>query len=153
MEISIKNATKSDLKKILSIQHSAFKDVAKFYKVREQDLPPLCETLQDLDSQFQDHIILKALADDRIIGTVRGKMKQDGFWIERLAVHPEYQNSGIGKSLMLHIENQAQTTTFKLFTGSKDPKTIHLYESLGYKTYESRKESEKITLIFMKKHI
>jgi ribosomal protein S18 acetylase RimI-like enzyme len=55
-------------------------------------------------NQFKDHIILKAVSNDKIIGTVRAHEKGGTCYIGRLAIHPDLQNQGIGTALMKEIE-------------------------------------------------
>lgn len=55
--------------------------------------------------------------------------------IHRLCVHPDFQNRGIARKTMEHIENQAEALGAKclrLDVFSKNPFSLRLYEHAGY---------------------
>lgn len=91
------------------------------------------QTMEEFVKQFEDHRVLKAVDDTTIIGSVRAKEQDGTCYIEKLMVHPNYQNQGIGRQLMHSIEGLYPNCRYELFTGSKSEKNIRLYEKLGYK--------------------
>ena len=66
-------ADKSDLKTILELQYLAYQSEADLFGTR--DIPPLKQTLEEVVDEFNTGIILKLLADNRMIGSVRAKEK------------------------------------------------------------------------------
>lgn len=55
--------------------------------------------------------------------------------VHRLCVHPNYQNQGIARSTMLHIEQQAKllgASSIRLDAFTLNPYALRLYEKLGY---------------------
>ncbi|MGO9612047.1 MAG: GNAT family N-acetyltransferase [Dissulfurispiraceae bacterium] len=151
MNLKIIKAEIKDAEEILKIQKLAYQIEAKRYN--NCDIPPLKQTLEELEKQFGDHIILKAVADDKIIGTVRAFAKNGTCFIGRLAVHPSIQNQGIGTALMKEIENHYNTKRYELFVGSKSDNNIHLYEKLGYSIYQKiQHECENIEIFYMEKN-
>jgi ribosomal protein S18 acetylase RimI-like enzyme len=128
--MNIQHASQNDLAEILALQKLAYQENAVRYN--DPCIPPLMQTLNDLTEEARSYIFLKAVAEDTIIGSVRG-CKHDGYAvIERLFVHPEYQNRGVGRKLMAAIEQELDTPVFRLFTGHLDDKNISLYYKLGY---------------------
>jgi GNAT superfamily N-acetyltransferase len=71
---------------------------------------------------------------------------QNGCWqgnasgysvIHRLCVDPKYQNRGLAKTIMMHIEqvlHAANCESVRLDAFSRNPYALRLYTALGYKT-------------------
>lgn len=98
-------------------------------------------------------LFLKAVENDRIVGSIRAYKKQDTCFVEKLIVEPEYQNRGIGKKLMQEVENYFPAAhRYELFTGNKSERNIHLYESLGYRIFKNEPINDELALVFMEKH-
>lgn len=150
MKFKIEKANISDSLEILELQKLAYQVEAELYN--NYDIPPLKQTLAELKSQFQDHVILKAISDNKIIGTVRAYQKNDVCYIGRLAVDPKMQNQGVGTALMHEIESKYNPHKYELFTGYKSKKNIQLYKKLDYKILKiDTKECGTTELIYMEK--
>lgn len=68
----------------------------------------------------------------------------------KLIVHPDYQNKGIGKALMIEIEKKFMTCSkYHLFTGEITSNTLYLYIKLGYK--EISRTCDSLCMIIMEK--
>ena len=140
-----------DAREILQLQKWAYQSEAAIYD--DYSLPPLVQSLEEIHAQFRDHLFLKAVEDGVIIGSVRAKMKDGVCHIGRLIVHPNYQNQGIGTSLMHAIEAQfPDAICFELFTGDRSQKNLHLYDKLGYHPFRRERQTDKVELIFRKKN-
>ena len=148
--MKILKAYVNDLPEILALQKSAYQENAIRYN--DPNIPPLQQTLNELNIEIERKIFLKAVIDDIIVGSVRGAKKDDHAFIEKLIVHPDYQNQGIGRKLMLAIENEFDTSVFRLFTGHLDAKNISLYSKLGYVIYgEQEHVTPELCFIHMEK--
>jgi len=146
----ILDASTLDAAAIWEIQRLAFHQQAILYN--DFKLPPLVQTLEELTQDFELHTFLKAINEKKIIGSVRGKAEGTTCHISRLMVHPDYQDKGIGKMLMLAIEEKfGDAQRFELFTGHKSGKNLALYVKLGYCEYKRIRQSSKVTLICMEK--
>ena len=80
------------------------------------------------------HVLLAELGNE-IIGTITGFEEHKSMRICSLAVHPDYQNRGVARQLMEHIETIARKKGCnKLFlcTAWSMKEAIRLYEKLGY---------------------
>ena len=67
-------------------------------------------------------------------------------------VHPDYQKQGIGKKLMMGLEEYFPSCDrFDLYTGSESSGNIRLYESLGYQQYRIEMIRENIEFVFLEK--
>ena len=63
-------------------------------------------------------------------------MKNDTCFICRVVVHPEFQNRGIGSTLMKAIEDRfPDIGRFELYTSGKSVRNLHFYHRLGYQTF------------------
>ncbi|MDP4180359.1 MAG: GNAT family N-acetyltransferase [Bacillota bacterium] len=96
---------------------------------------PLTQTLEELFEEAKNSTILKAVVENKMVGSVRAFEKDGSCFIGRLIVHPDYQNSGIGRKLMADIENNFGCIRFELFTGHLDKKNLAFYDKLYKKHY------------------
>lgn len=147
----IHKATRKDLPDILNLQKIAFEEVALL--LDNYNLPPLQQTLEELNKEFEISVVLKYLSEDnKIVGSVRAFVDVDNVChVGKLVVDPAYQNQGIGKMLLNEIEKEFPSCRkFSLFTGEITPNTRHLYENQGYHIVD-RKEADGVSMLFMEK--
>ena len=64
--------------------------------------------------EFRVCVVLKAVMDGKIIGSVRAYENSGDVYIGKLMVQPGYQNKGIGKRLLQAIENEFEGKRFEL---------------------------------------
>lgn len=146
----ILRAEKSDLKQILELQYLAYESEAKL--LNNYNIQPLKETLEEIEQEYQNGIILKALHDKgSIIGSVRGHVEGDTMLVGKLIVHPEYQKNGIGTQLLSELENICPQPRYELFTSNKSIKNIRLYERAGYVKFKEKDISSDLRLIYLEK--
>ncbi len=129
----IELATIDDLEEILSLQKRCFESEAVKYK--DEDLPPLKQTLEEIHKQFNDNVLFLKYSDsDKIIGSVRAYIDDKNIChIGRLFVDPGHQKKGIGKLLMMELEQiYADCYAYRIFTGHLSHHVIRLYTKLGY---------------------
>lgn len=144
-------AHRQDLSTILALQKLAYHSEGQRYD--DFTIPPLTQTLDEIQADFAQVVFLKAVIEDRIVGSVRGYEKDSTCYIGRIIVHPEFQNQGIGTQLIQAIEQHfAHVTRFELFTGHKSENALHLYQKLGYQEFK-RKELQTHTLVFLEKTV
>ena len=150
--MEIKTAIIEDAAAILVLQRLAYQSEAAIYD--DFTIPPLTETLEDLKSRFHDRHFLKAIEDERIVGSVRAFQDGVGCHVERLIVHPDYRRRGIGTALLNMIETCFPAARrFELFTGHKSESNIRLYERIGYRAFRQERANEKVSLVFMEKTV
>ncbi|MGA2034974.1 MAG: GNAT family N-acetyltransferase [Thermoguttaceae bacterium] len=143
-------ASIDDSAAVLDLQKLAYQSEASIYN--DFGLPPLTETLEDFRSQFSSRVVLKAVDQGRIIGSVRAYEDEKTCYIGRLIVHPDYQRQGIGTQLMNQIEASfGAAERFELFTGHRSANAIRLYERLGYKVFSQEPVHDRLTLVFLEK--
>ncbi len=148
--ILIEPAVLDDAPVILDLQRLAYQSEAALYN--DYTIPPLTQLLEDMKDDFCRQIILKAMLDGRIVGSVRGYIADGTCHIGRLIVHPAFQNKGIGTRLMHAIEQCfTQGRRYELFTGDSSERNLYLYQKLGYQLIRREKATEKVTHVFLEK--
>jgi len=151
-KVLIKKACFNDLEEILKLQKLAYISEAEIHE--NYSIKPLKQTLKEVQEDFKKGLILKAMDEsNKIIGSVRSCKINNIVSIEKLMVHPHYQNKGLGRKLLETIENYYPNENFELFTSHKSEKNLYLYEKLGYKEYKHEKISEDFYFIHLKKEL
>ena len=148
--ISIEIARREDLAEILELQKLAYLSEA----VLNDDLaiPPLVQTLEQIEQEFAGRVFLKALQAGELTGSVRANLENGTCHIGRLIVHPKRQNLGIGSKLMNAVEAHfAGARRYELFTSEHSLRNLYLYQKLGYRIFRQEKLSEKVNLLYLEK--
>jgi ribosomal protein S18 acetylase RimI-like enzyme len=148
--VTITRASRDDAAQILVLQRLAYQSEARLYQ--DSSLPPLTQSLDSLLDEFTGSVVLKALADERLVGSVRARGRGEICEIGRLIVGPEFQRQGIGSSLLRSIEACFPTTqTYELFTGTRSESNIRLYRRYGYVIARTRALSSSVSLVYLRK--
>ena len=148
--MNIEIAEREDLQDILDLQYLAYQSEARLFN--NMDIPPLKQTLEDVQNEYKKGVFLKALDEKgKIIGSVRGYLEDGTVYIGKSVVHPQDQGKGIGTKLLLSIEREFPGYRYELFTSSLSINNLRLYESIGYKEYERKKVNEMLTFVYLEK--
>ena len=148
---TIARATLSDAEEILLLQKLSYKSEADLY--HDDAIPPMIQALKDIQRDFERQTFLKAIVNETIVGSVRAFAQDKTCYIGRLAVHPDFQNQGIGTQLMNAIEDTFKICKrYELFTGYKSEKNITLYQKLGYKIFKTEKLDNSVSLVYLEKY-
>ena len=143
-------ADKGDLSEILDLQYLAYQSEARLFD--NEDIPPLKQTLADVENEYQRGIILKALdGDETIVGSVRAFCANGTVYIGKLMVHPSKQGQGIGTQLLIEMEKQYPKQRYELFTSTRSEKNIALYKKLGYTIFDEKQVTEELRFVYMEK--
>ena len=143
-------ATPADAAAILELQRLCYRSEAEIYG--ELHLPPLLQTVEELRAEIESMVVLKAVEDNRVIGSVRGRETGGTCHVGRLMVHPCRQDQGIGRLLMAGIEAHFPLADrFELFTGDRSEKNLSLYAKLGYREFDRQVQTEKVMLVYLRK--
>ncbi|HEX2068086.1 MAG TPA: hypothetical protein VHF08_05255 [Nitrososphaeraceae archaeon] len=86
--MKISRAVLEDAKTILQLQKRAYLSEAKIYN--DYGIPPLTQTLEEINQDFLQQVFLKAVEDGDIIGSVRAYLDKGTVFIGRLIVEPEH---------------------------------------------------------------
>lgn len=150
--MNIKKAKRSDLDKILTLQHLAYQSEAKL--LNNYSIQPLTQTLEEVEREFETGTFYQVVNEkEELIGSVRGFVDKETLYIGKLIVHPEYQGRGIGTALLKEIEADNSGLRQELFTSDKSLKNIRLYERIGFVQFKTKPLTEDLNLIFMEKQL
>ena len=146
MIVKYRKAEPNDIEEICSIVHAAV-------DIMERDNIFQWDDLQPAKGDFQEDIKKSQLFVGLVNGQIaviytlnqecdkeyengKWKYKDEPFYIvHRLCVNPTFQNKGIAKSTLLHIEKQLNEIgihVIRLDVFSNNPLALRLYNSLGY---------------------
>ncbi len=146
----IEQAQISDAPQILALQKLAYLSEAEI--TQDYTIPPLTQTLEEIEREFQTRTVLKTTLDGKIIGSVRAYLQEGTCHIGRLIVHPDFQNQGIGAKLLRKIEEHfAQAERYELFTGEQSERNLYFYQKWDYRIFRKEKLTDKVTLVFLEK--
>ena len=148
--MDIVRADNTDLREILELQYLAYQSEAALFG--SKDIPPLKETLSELEDEFDKGIILKMVDDNgKIIGSVRSRSDEKTVYVGKLMVHPDQQKKGYGKKLLRELEGYYPNKRFELFTSTRSLDNIRLYENMGYKKFKEEKVTDELVFAYMEK--
>ena len=148
----ITDAVRDDLAEILQLQYLAYQSEAALFGT--QDIPPLKQTLEELQGEFENGLILKLVGENgKIIGSVRASEKDGTVFISKLMVHPEYRRKGFGKRLLKEIESRFPNRWYELFTSTKSVDNIRLYRSLGYCKFREKSVNKDLRFVYLQKAV
>lgn len=146
----IEQAFLEDAPAVLALQKIAYTSEAEIYG--DYTIPPLTQTLEEMEADMEYQLVLKASIDARIIGSVRGYAEGGSCFIGRLIVQPAFQNRGIGSQLMEEIETRfGHAERFELFTGHKSTRNLRFYEKRGYREFRRVAITGSLTLVYLEK--
>jgi ribosomal protein S18 acetylase RimI-like enzyme len=147
---AIVDALPGDAEAILALQKIAYEREARRY--HDWTIPPMVETLDSVREQIARHVVLKAVVDGRLAGSVRGVVTDGVCEVCRLSVDPALQRRGIGSALLVAIEARcADAQAFELFTGNHSVENLRLYERHGYQHARTKVLSPAVSLVFLRK--
>lgn len=108
----------ADAEAILALQKLAYASEARLYD--DWSIPPLTQSLTSLIAEFDASLVMKAMLENRLVGSVRAKVVGTTCQLARLVVDPVHQGQGIGSRLLREAEALHPTVArYELFTGSR----------------------------------
>lgn len=153
---TITRAALADAADVLTLQRLAYGSEQALYPA--SPVPPLSQTLPELEAEIVDEIVLKATkASDptgRIVGSVRARRAGNACLIGRLIVHPDAQGQGLGTRLMAAIEASfPDVARFEVFTGHRSARNLALYARVGYREAGRKPVTPELTLVTLEKAV
>lgn len=99
----IRLASEAEIPEIQAITKISFQKYIKNAGIESTEA--LNETYEDIKHDLKDKLVFVAFINDVPAGSVRIKVNGDGTaYLSRFGVSPEFQNHGVGKSLMSVVD-------------------------------------------------
>ena len=149
MDIDVARITPEDAGEVLTIQRAAFVSEALIYGTA--DMPPLTQTLDEVRAELAEAKGWVARVGPRLVGAIRVRETADLLLIGRIAIAPDLQGEGIGRTLLEAAERDSRAPEAELFTGSLSEANLRLYESRGYRVTETVDQGDGTSQVFMRK--
>ncbi|WP_102192359.1 GNAT family N-acetyltransferase [Microbacterium aurantiacum] len=147
--IEINEISPEDAGEVLTLQRAAFVSEAIIYG--SPDIPPLTQTLEELEAELRAGAGLTARIGCRLVGAIRYQQDGDMLLIGRIAIAPDMQGEGIGTALLEAAEAASTASVSELFTGSLSTANIRLYESCGYRESDRVADGDGTEQVFLRK--
>lgn len=142
---------------ILKAKKEDERDIFKLQKlVYEQEsdkfgLSPLRQSLAEIHVDFQKCTVLKAIENDKIVGSVRAYLSNGAAHIEKLFVHPDKKGIGIENELLRQIEKCFKVQRYDVSVVDKDKSDLKVYQQAGYKIYSAKDISDDVMVVYLEK--
>lgn len=141
--ISIRSAIADDVKKIIQFDINTLENAKYFHMTSDEVVHPSEEQWQKRIVKFQEDsgsLILIAEFDNQLIGKLEFRSGQKKATLHSayfdMAVHPDFQNQGIGAVLLNSLIDWAKThptiEVIKLDVAEENSPAIALYKKLGF---------------------
>lgn len=150
-EVDIRAIGDDDAGEVLTVQRAAFVSEAAIYG--SVDMPPLTQTLAELEAELRSESGLVARIDGRLVGAIRFVERDDMLLIGRIAIAPDMQGEGIGRMLLEAAEKSSSADVAELFTGSLSEANLRLYEACGYEEHERIPDGDGTEQVFLRKRL
>ncbi len=126
-------ASIADAGELLTLERAAYLEEADLNA--DFTIPPVAETLADVEAWLREHTTWALRVDGRLIGAVRGRLIGSRWEIGRLVVAPDLRGRGWGGFLLDHAEAAAppSATELSLFTGRASERNLRAYRKRGYR--------------------
>jgi GNAT superfamily N-acetyltransferase len=148
--VGIMLAQIADITEILKVQKEAFRSEAELYQ--NFNIQPLTQTLSEMVEECREKVVLKAVINGKIVGSIRANIHKNGCWVNKLVVLPDFQKKGIGEKLLREIEFFfPDAGKFTLATGARSQTNIRLYEKVGYKIIGHETFHDGVEAVMMEK--
>lgn len=165
-------ADRADAPEILALQKVAYQTEVELYG--DDSLPPLQQTLEDLENDFDRHpaqeasgldaaagrppdesdrmVFIKAVVNGKIIGAVRCYAIGDTTHLRRMIVHPYFRGRGIGRRLLLEVEKAfPHSRRFEAKTGHRSKRGHFQLTQLGYRQFKTEPFTPTVTWCYFEK--
>lgn len=150
-EVEISAIGDEDAGEVLTVQRAAFVSEAAIYG--SVDMPPLTQTLAELEAELRSESGFVARMDGRLVGAIRFVERDGMLLIGRIAIAPDMQGEGIGRMLLQAAEDASTADVAELFTGSLSEANLRLYEACGYEEHERIPDGDGTAQVFLRKRL
>jgi GNAT superfamily N-acetyltransferase len=153
-DLTVRPIRPDDAGEVMTLQRAAFVQEALIYGTPE--MPPLTQTLEEVESELHENLGCVALDGPRMVGAVRARLDGSLLLVGRIAIAPDRAGEGIGTTLLGAVERrgaEAGATEAELFTGSLSEANLRLYEREGYVETERVQGDDGTEQVFLRKRL
>lgn len=93
-----------------------------------------------LENEMRKYYLLRAKHGETVCGYAYYKKEETYFYLELLALHSDYQKSGIGKHLVFGLHQRFPNTKIELVTRTFNLNSQVFYEHIGFSKQPEKKE-------------
>lgn len=132
--VAIRRATLGDVEQISALTDAAY---AQWVPLIGREPLPMTT---NYDDAIATHIVAVLENDGVMCGVLELISEKDHVLIENIAVHPDHQRRGLGRTLMNHAESTAGELghpEIRLYTNAFFRSTLQFYDVLGYSVLET----------------
>lgn len=155
MVFVVRKAVEEDIPQIQEITREAFISYAKDAEIN-YPLAALNETYSEVENDLAKKLVLVAVANNNVIGSVRVEIRPDKTaYLSRFGVSSSYQNNGVGKILMNAVDNTMQKlgiTHLYLHTASRMLSLVRFYYGRGFYIESTAKDRGYIRALLCKEY-
>ncbi|WP_372728061.1 tRNA (guanosine(37)-N1)-methyltransferase TrmD [Nocardioides sp.] len=132
-DVEVRLVALADAGELLTLQRACW--VQEQVANPDVEMDALRESLEDVVAWIGEGTVLVARAAGRLVGAVRGRLREDTWDVGRLMVAPDLQGRGLGRRLLSAIEAAApaDATSFELRTGAGSVRNQKMYKKAGYR--------------------
>lgn len=155
MIFEVRRAVEADIPQVKDVSKEAFNIYAEGAGISSL-VGTLEETYEDLKKELEKKLVLVALVDGIIVGSVRVEVYEDKTaYLSRFGVLGDYQNRGIGKVLMNAVDNAMKVlgvTNLYLHTASRMLSLVRFYYGRGFYIESTTKDRGYIRALLCKEY-
>ena len=155
MVFVVRKAVEADIPQIKEVSKEAFNIYAEGAGIKEI-VGPLEETYEDLKREIEAKLVLVAVLDDLIVGSVRIQVYEDKTaYLGRFGVKGDFQNRGIGKILINAVDSSMKllgVTKLYLHTASRMLSLVRFYYGRGFYIESTTKDRGYIRALLCKEY-
>ena len=132
--VEVRRATADEAALIASVLHQAFVEYESLYTPKA--FAVTTPTPVEIEQRWNEGPVWSVVRDGRLVGTIAAVAKDDALYIRSMAVVPSARGQGVGKILLVEVENFARAGGFQRMLLSTTPfldDAIRLYQRFGFK--------------------
>lgn len=155
MTFVVREAVEDDIPQIIKAAKEAFWAYAENAGITGL-VQPLQESYEDLKRDLETKLVLVAILDGKVAGSVRVQVYPDNTaYLSRLGVRVAYQNNGVGKILLNAVDNYMMKLGVKnlyLHTASRLFSLVRFYYGRGFYIESTTKDRGYVRALLCKEY-
>ncbi|MEJ6951795.1 GNAT family N-acetyltransferase [Natronospora cellulosivora (SeqCode)] len=146
---NIRKAIEGDVDKIYDLVQRAFSN----YDANASN-PALKESLQDIEYDIRNNIVIILEIDEELVGSLRLELEEERVHLKRFAIDPDYQKKGIGTKLYKRAEEEIikrNINNIYLYATLENEKIVKFYKKLAFNCIDKDNSNGYLRGLWVKK--